>query len=151
MKRLIDLILLNVLISVAREHLKKLYSGDSSDSDDEDGSASGYASEEEYSVDEEEDMDGDEDHADASDEEAEYLDMLDQKAKQKLEEEDEDEDWSDELNEELYYESPLDHINVYSLFQQTLRGEIIDHERFFYFLWFFVIFLFSRSQTIFVT
>lgn len=37
-----------------------------------------------------------------------------------------EEDWSQELNEELYFESPLDDIDVYILFRQVL--ESTSHE-----------------------
>ena len=35
---------------------------------------------------------------------------------------DEDEDWSQELSEEFYFESPLDDVDVYVLFQDVMAG-----------------------------
>ena len=66
------------------------------------------------------------DDDDVPDNEAEYLEFLQKKKMQRQgadedDEEDDDEDWCEELGEQLYYETPLDHINVYQQFQELFH------------------------------
>jgi hypothetical protein len=123
----------------AREELERMNQSDDDDDDDEDettatsgadlstgqtATSAGDESDEDEddeSADEGgEDYPAAEDDEDVPDDEAEYLEFLARKAASKDNNEDseeEDEDWSRELDEELYFTTPLDDLDVYQMFR----------------------------------
>ncbi|KAI9016788.1 armadillo-type protein [Hyaloraphidium curvatum] len=101
----------------AREHLKKLHE-EGSDADEEDGEVESEPEDDEDEV-EEVDAGSDDDVADEGDE---YLDFLASKEEQAEEDGDADDyDWDDaELEEDVYFETPLDTVDPYHVFSTVI-------------------------------
>lgn len=100
-----------------RKELERMYgAGDSSDDDDDEEDDDEYEDEDEL-VDDDQDVpeDGDD---------AEYLQYLNQRSNELQQYQnyvaEEEDDWMDEMSEELFFESPLDKVNVYALFRDTM-------------------------------
>ena len=120
MKLMLDLLATLPKAEQERKELEEMYGGGVSDDDDDEFDVNDQSdNEDEF----EEDFSGEllEDDEDVPDEEAEYLNYLNGHANGAGAEDDSSEDgWEEELGEELYFESPLDDVNVYQQFQHTM-------------------------------
>ncbi|KAI1302858.1 hypothetical protein EDD11_005462 [Mortierella claussenii] len=108
-----------------RKEMEKMYNIGSDDEDDEDEDEGQLALESSLAGDEdgveEEWVDDEEDVFDEGHEYLEYLAQQASKSRPSDREEDEESEW-DELEEEIYFESPLDELDPYILFRDVFTG-----------------------------
>ncbi|KAF9114888.1 hypothetical protein BGX27_009533 [Mortierella sp. AM989] len=115
-----------------RKEMEKLYNIGSDDDEDEDDDDYVGGDDDDDEDDDDEDVEEEEwvdDEEDVYDEGHEYLEFLAQQAKTRVakvgeddDEDDEDEDDEGDLEEEIYFESPLDDLDPYVVFREVFNG-----------------------------